>query len=241
MLQPSELVLFIDLETVPVFPTFAEMPPEGQAAFARKMARQFGDKKYDDMEHAYKENASLMAEFAQIVSISAFNSKVNPDRTGRIPTICTHLTLGWNYSSEIDLLKAFCKSIDIHKADLILCAHSGKSFDFPFLCRRMLIHGLEIPEPLQVWGKKPWDVSLMDTSELWKFTDIKSYTSLVVLCYALGVPSPKSTMDGSKVADAFRTGQYKEIGSYCLLDSIAMANCYYKMLKEPIYVSAEPV
>ena len=46
-----------------------------------------------------------------------------------------------------------------------LCAHNGKEFDFPYLCRRMIINGLAIPAILNISGKKPWEVNHLDTME----------------------------------------------------------------------------
>jgi 3'-5' exonuclease len=63
-----------------------------------------------------------------------------------------------------------------------LCAHNGKEFDFPYLSRRMLINGLDLPYLLDNFAKKPWETTLLDTMELWKFGDYKSFTSLELLC-----------------------------------------------------------
>lgn len=69
---------------------------------------------------------------------------------------------------EKNLLTEFSALINRHfsKSHHRLCAHNGKEFDFPYIARRMVIHGLELPGPLQVAGKKPWEVSHLDTMEL---------------------------------------------------------------------------
>ncbi len=84
-----------------------------------------------------------------------------------------------------------------------LCAHNGKEFDFPYLCRRMVVNGIGIPAVLHTPGRKPWEVNHLDTMELWKFGDFKNYTSLNLLAHTLGVPTPKDDIDGSMVGDVY--------------------------------------
>ena len=111
-----------------------------------------------------------------------------------------------------------------------MCGHNVKEFDFPFIARRMLIHGIKIPNKLNLMGKKPWEVPHLDTLELWKFGDYKHFTSLKLLTKVLGVPSPKDDIDGSEVAKVF----YKEkdidrIAAYCEKDVIAVAQIILKL------------
>ncbi|MGB5461895.1 MAG: ribonuclease H-like domain-containing protein, partial [Aureibaculum sp.] len=106
----------------------------------------------------------------------------------------------------------------------LLCGHNGKEFDFPYIARRMIINGISLPDKLNLFGKKPWEVSHLDTMDLWKFGDYKHYTSLNLLTHILGIPSPKEDIDGSQVASVY----YKEknldkIVKYCERDTIAVA------------------
>src|SRR5690606_36980161 len=81
-------------------------------------------------------------------------------------------------TDERALLSDFAALLRSQPPNLLLCGHNGKGFDFPFLCRRMLIHGLPIPQQLDVSGKKPWEINHLDTMELWRFGDFRSYISL---------------------------------------------------------------
>jgi uncharacterized protein YprB with RNaseH-like and TPR domain len=63
-----------------------------------------------------------------------------------------------------------------------LCGHNIKEFDVPYICRRAMVHGLTLPTIIDSAGKKPWEVSHIDTMELWKFGDRKSFCSLDLLC-----------------------------------------------------------
>ena len=55
----------------------------------------------------------------------------------------------------------------------------------------MIINGLIIPEILDNAGKKPWEIKLLDTMDLWKFGDYKNYTSLDLLPLYLVYLLPK--------------------------------------------------
>src|SRR4030095_13597183 len=84
-------------------------------------------------------------------------------------------------------------------AVLKLCSHNGKEFDYPYICRRMLVNGIGLPAALNIMGKKPWDVQHLDTMEMWKFGDYKHYTSLDLLAAIFNIPTSKTGIDGSQV------------------------------------------
>ena len=125
---------------------------------------------------------------------------------------------------EIELLKEFSILLSKQSANLILCAHNGKEFDFPYLCRRMLINGLPIPTQLQVSGKKPWEVNHLDTLDLWKFGDYKNYTSLDLLAAVFGIPTPKDDIHGSDVHWVYwQERDLSRIKTYCQKDVLTTA------------------
>lgn len=110
------------------------------------------------------------------------------------------------------------------------CGHNIKEFDIPFLCRRMVIQGMQLPECLKLHGKKPWEVPHLDTLELWRFGDYKNYTSLSLLAEVLGIPSPKEDIDGSMVADVYwKQNDLKRISTYCLRDVYTTARVYLRL------------
>ena len=124
----------------------------------------------------------------------------------------------------------------------LLCAHNGKEFDFPYIARRMLIHGISLPHKLNLFGKKPWEVPHLDTLDLWKFGDYKHYTSLKLLTSVLGIPSPKDDIDGSMV----RTVYYEEkdidrIITYCEKDTLAVAQIILKLRQEDLLTDDEVI
>ena len=121
-----------------------------------------------------------------------------------------------------------------------LCAHNGKEFDYPFICRRMLINGLALPKILDISGKKPWEVRHLDTMELWKFGDFKHYTSLKLLTHTLNIPSPKTDIDGSQVAQVYyRDNNLERIVRYCEQDVLAVAQVILRFARHPLLTDDE--
>jgi uncharacterized protein YprB with RNaseH-like and TPR domain len=113
--------------------------------------------------------------------------------------------------------------------NIILCAHNGKEFDFPYLSRRMLVQGISLPRALDLAGKKPWEVPHLDTMELWKFGDYKSFTSLELLAHIFQIPTPKDDLDGSMVNDTYwKEKDLERIASYCRKDVVTLARLLMK-------------
>ncbi|MCH5716226.1 ribonuclease H-like domain-containing protein [Niabella hibiscisoli] len=116
-----------------------------------------------------------------------------------------------------------------------LCAHNGKEFDFPYICRRLIINYLPIPLLLNIAGKKPWEVNHLDTMELWKFGDYKSYTTLNLLAHSLGIPTPKDDIDGSMVAKVYyEEKNLDRIVTYCQKDVITLAHIFLRFMGESL-------
>ena len=97
----------------------------------------------------------------------------------------------------------------------------------------MLIHQIQLPKKLNLFGKKPWEVPHLDTMELWKFGDYKHYTSLKLLTAILGIPSPKDDIDCSEVAKVYyQEKNLERIVAYCEKDTIAVAQVLLRFNNE---------
>ncbi|MBO7316212.1 MAG: ribonuclease H-like domain-containing protein, partial [Paludibacteraceae bacterium] len=97
----------------------------------------------------------------------------------------------------------------------------------PIICRRMLINRINLPNCLQISGKKPWEIPFIDTMEMWRFGDYKNYTSLKLLTAVFGIPTPKDDIDGSQVASVYYNEKdLKRISHYCEKDVLATARLY---------------
>lgn len=233
-----EQILFLDIETCPEFETFADMPEDGQAAFTRKMTRD-GVLKYPTIEEAYEKEASFYAEFSQIIAVAVARIKriegYIPPPDAYFDMDKMELNVAVLTGSEGKILTTLSKMMSIQSTPEasgidFVCAHNGLIFDFPFIGRRLLINGMPIPYVMDNRFKKPWESSTLDTMQIWRFADFKYYTSMIALCYALGVPSPKQLMDGSMVKPYFFQGKIKEIGEYSIEDTIALVQCYLRMM-----------
>lgn len=167
-----------------------------------------------------------MAEFGMIVCISV----------GMIDNNTGKLKIKTFSGEERDLLIAFCELFNSPRLNnIILCAHNGKEFDFPYIARRLLINRIQPPIPFQMFGKKPWEIPHIDTMELWKFGDWKSYVSLELLAHIFGIPTPKDDIDGSMVADIYyKEGDIDRIIHYCEKDVLTLANVFRRMRQEDL-------
>jgi len=143
---------------------------------------------------------------------------------------------------ENEILRDFASVLDnfCNSPQKLLCAHNGKEFDFPFLSRRMVIHGIPLPEVLNTPGKKPWEVNHLDTLELWKFGDYKSYTSLTLLAAVFGIPTPKDDIDGSQVGEVYwKENDLDRIRKYCEKDVLTIAQIMRKFRGEELILEAD--
>jgi uncharacterized protein YprB with RNaseH-like and TPR domain len=138
---------------------------------------------------------------------------------------------------EISILKQFKTLLETHfnHSKHLLCAHNGKEFDFPYIARRMLIHNIKLPQKLNLFGKKPWQIPHLDTLDLWKFGDYKHFTSLKLLTNVLGVPSPKDDIDGSEIYSVYyNDNDLPRIIDYCQKDTIAVAQILLRLRGETL-------
>ncbi len=209
-------ILFLDIETVPETAEFNDLSKLKKELFAKKTEYQ---RKADAIPvKDFYQRAGIWAEFGKIVCISVgfFTSEASEEKF-RVTSF---------YGDEAKLLQEFKGLVTTHfsKPKHVLCAHNGKEFDFPYIARRMIIKGIELPEKLNLFGKKPWEVAHLDTLDLWKFGDYKHYTSLQLLTNILGIPSPKDDIDGSQVAEVYyKENDLDRIVKYCEKDTIAVA------------------
>lgn len=228
---PLENILFLDIETVPEFKEFSTLTEEKQQLWEQKTAYQ---RKEEISADDFYERAGIWAEFGKIVCISVGYFVFKGDiRNFRVTSFS---------GEEISLLKEFRNVLNQHfnQAKHLLCAHNGKEFDFPYIARRMLIHGVTLPYKLDLFGKKPWEVPHLDTMELWKFGDYKHYTSLKLMANVLGIPSPKEDMDGSMVRDVFyKENDLERIVTYCELDVVTTAQVFLRLRGDELLADNE--
>ena len=221
-------ILFFDIETVPIKYDFKDLDERGQQLWSKK-TRFIQERENLNAEEVY-EKAGIYAEFGKVVCISlGFILQKDGETQIRLKSIANE--------EEQVLLQEFIDLLNSYYTapDFLFCAHNGKEFDIPFLCRRILINGKKIPNILNVSGKKPWEIKHLDTMELWKFGDFKNYTSLDLLSYVFNIPTPKDEMDGSQVAKVFYEDQNLDrIIQYCEKDVVATIQLFRKFQGEAL-------
>ncbi|WP_289060114.1 3'-5' exonuclease [uncultured Zobellia sp.] len=216
-----EYILFLDIETVPEQPNFDALDEEKKELWEQKSRYQ---RKEDYTAEEFYDRAGIWAEFGKIVCISVGYFRVNGEtKTFRTTSF---------YGEEDKLLKEFKNLLNGHFSSTkhLLCGHNAKEFDFPYIARRMIIHGIELPYKLNLFGKKPWEIPHLDTMELWKFGDYKNFTSLKLLANILGIPSPKQDIDGSMVREVYyEEKDLDRIVTYCELDVVTTAQVFLRL------------
>ncbi|BBM88886.1 hypothetical protein COTS27_00573 [Spirochaetota bacterium] len=159
-------------------------------------------------------------------------------------------------TDEKEILNRFYDTLEKY-SDYYLCAHNGFNFDFPFICRRSIIHHMSLPYTLQIIKKRPWDTYwLLDTMDLWQFNGRKNFTSLETLAHVLDFPSPKNItthtksssieeqsieqksteqkIDGSAIHNLYYDEQdFETIRKYCERDCLAVAQIVLRLRELP--------
>ncbi len=229
MSAPLHHILFLDIETVPQYADYHSLPKEWLALWDLKSASLLKYHEEETTETIYH-RAGIYAEFGKIICISCGVIQGSGD-TKKI------ILKSFYGDDEKLVLSDFCEMIKKWSGSdqKYLCAHNGKEFDYPYLCRRLIINNLSVPSILNISGKKPWEVAHFDTLELWKFGDYKNYTSLNLLAHALGIPTPKDDIDGSVVWSVYWNDKnLTRIVTYCQKDVITVAQIFLRLQGQSI-------
>lgn len=223
-------IMFLDIETVPqkadiseISEDLAHLWEEKYRLIQKRMPEKYSDE--TTAADAFENSAGIYAEFGKIVCISVGFVHLR----GLEMHFRTKSFAGDDEKAILNdfaqLIAKFCTT-----NEHTLCGHNIKEFDIPYICRRMLINGIALPAILKISGKKPWEITFIDTLELWKFGDYKNYTSLKLLTAVFGIPTPKDDIDGSQVANVYyKEKNVKRISTYCQKDVVATAQVFLRM------------
>jgi len=226
---PVNNILFLDIETVPQYESYQHLPEEWKALWDIKAGYLIRNKEVESVETIYPK-AGIYAEFGKIICISCGFIQASGEHKRMVLK---------SFYGENESLLLFEFSEMLRKwssgEQRFLCAHNGKEFDFPYLCRRMVINNIPIPSLLNIAGKKPWEVNHLDTMELWKFGDFKNYTSLNLLAHTLNIPTPKADIDGSRVWEVYwKDKDLNRIVTYCQKDVVTVTQLLLRLMGEQL-------
>ncbi len=217
-------ILFLDIETVAITDSYDGLNERLKIQWSRKATflRRDGNQTDEDL---YNQRAGIYSEFGKIICIGV--GKLFESESGELGL----KTKAYFGDDEKVLLQEFKNMVEkLDASTWKLCAHNGKEFDFPYLCRRMLVNGIGLPHVLNLAGKKAWEIPHLDTMEMWKFGDYKHYTSLDLLAAIFNIPSSKSGIDGSQVNEVYyRDKDLTRIKEYCVRDVVVLSQLYLKM------------
>ena len=220
-----ENILFLDIETVSCTKSYQDLSDALKELWDQKAAR-IREKDNEQASSLFFDKAAIYAEFGKVIVIGL--GFIILDAHNR-PTLRVKALHGHN---EKVLLQTFAQLLEtrFQQDCLRLCAHNGKEFDFPYLCRRMMVHGIPLPTALDMAGKKPWEVPHLDTLELWKFGDRKSFTSLHLLATLFGIGPSKAIMQGNEVNHYYYIkNDLDTITTYCKQDVVVTVQVFLRM------------
>ena len=220
-------MVVIDIETVPIESDFSLLSEDMQSAWEASK----GKRRPEDIsrEQHFFDNAGLYAAFGKIVCISVGYFRADED---------TMWIDSYARDEEASLLVSFfANRTNQRKHEYFYVGHNIKGFDCPYICQRALVNGLSIPAILDMSGKKPWEMNLIDTQELWLFG--RNYrddiSKLGVLAPLFGLPSSKDDLDGSKVGITYWVdNDLPRIVEYCQKEVIVTAQLLRKFMGMPI-------
>ena len=136
-------LLVIDIETASAKEGYDQLDPRLQSLWDKKATFLQRSEEFTP-EELYFMKGAIFAEFGKIICISAgVFIRDEDNKTGmRIKSFASN--------DESDILNSFKQLIEtkFNEKSLRLVAHNGKEFDFPYLCRRMLVNDIAIPEAL---------------------------------------------------------------------------------------------
>lgn len=226
MFEPHQIekMLFFDIETAGSVKDLEELSPKMQELWSNRseilrnqLASKYPDNKDKTDSDLYQMKSALHAEFGRVVCVSFGKVKF-------VDGVPTAQIISYSGSDEIDILeKSFKLMTGMAKNSVKPVGHNIKRFDVPFLCKRAFINSIEPATPLQIWDKKPWETSLVDTSDLWSFGAWQEgFTSLDLLATVLGIDSPKDDIKGDQVHENFWNGNIDRITEYCQKDVVTL-------------------
>lgn len=198
--------LYFDIETIPD-------QSDNALAKAREQVKPPATlKKQESIDLWMTENAEAKAR--EILSKTSFDAAAGH--------VCT---IGWAINDgpvrvehaeytgeEADILRTFFAAMP--KRDVTLVGHNIVGFDIPFLIRRAIMLGVELPsERAMPRDPKPWG-PVFDTMHAWAGNGRGDMISMNRLCGILGIIG-KEDFDGSMVAEAWAAGDHMTIARYC--------------------------
>jgi 3'-5' exonuclease len=222
-------LLFIDIKTIAGASSYDDLDERLQRQWEQKVSYYQSEESWS-IAKWYDNRASYYAEYGKIVCIGIGGLYWDEDETPflKVKTLAD--------SDEKALLTEFIKLIEKYpSSELILCAHNGKEFDYPYLCRRMLVHGLHLPSALRLSGRKPWDIPHQDTLEMWRFGDSRHFVPLDLLAAVLNLPTQPLEWTGDQTSLVYyQNKELLRIRGYARESIVTLVQVYLRLVGAPL-------
>jgi len=124
---------------------------------------------------------------------------------------------------ETEIIKAFWK---LAAECNLFVGHNILDFDLRFIYQRSIIHQIKPSRDIPFTRFR--NAPIYDTMQEWSKWG-REHASLDTLSKALGIPSPKESLDGSKVYPYYRAGKLAEIIEYCKRDVDSARQVYRRL------------
>ena len=125
---------------------------------------------------------------------------------------------------ETEIIQSFWKLVD-RNCNLFV-GHNILDFDLRFIYQRSIIH--QIKPSREIPFARFRNAPIFDTMHEWSKWG-REHISLDLLSRALGIPSPKEGLDGSKVYPYYCAGKLPEICDYCKRDVETVRQVYRRL------------
>lgn len=218
--QRACATLVIDIETVPTVDL-----RKAPASIAQAVSKTAERREYDEAKVM-----GLSPFFGQIVSLAVGDGSQDPSEmpvtvfvvppSGRTLTDLPPFVVS---VSEKELLETFWGLAALAET---VVTFNGQNFDIPYMVARSLLLGVPARvDLLSRTSRAHCDVCAVLTQG---GRNLQPAT-LEVVCWAMGIESPKGDMDGARVAPAYAAGEIAKIATYNAADVRATAAVYRRL------------
>lgn len=226
---PSSKVIAVDIETVRIVEKYEDLSEEMKDAFTSKNKQDGKIPNEEELSDLWTRVSSLYPEFSKVCAVSlAFLGSSGTE------LYCQEIS-SYDEKEILEKLEDVLKKIQKSSPAYRLVGHAAKFFDYPFLCKRFIINGMQIPFILDTAHLKPWEQMNLCTLEIWKMGGTGSSSSLQAICTVLNIPISKNDLVGDEVGKAYYNNELQRIATYCSQDTIATFDIIRVLKGEPIF------
>jgi len=219
-------LFYFDIETVSKYKNlieFEDNDKRGYELFLKKLARKSDN--YPDWKEepsiVYINKTPLMPEYGKIVCVTMAYYKND------------ELKMKSVYGDDEEKIVRDTHKIfdNIGKNTTFgSCGYYIKGFDIPWLCKKMMKYGLEIPIMLKTFNIKPWEKNVFDLAEVWRSSGTLENVSFDEMLHDLDVKSPKDDISGEEVGKVYwQDEDLERIKDYCEKDVISCVDAAKKI------------